>query len=179
MRYTTVIDLTEFPDIWRNSNCTRLYLYMALRCGYHDQDRDVLTMSSRNLAMGAGITHSACRHALKVLQSHQLLSMEGNAWRVKKFVIDIKPSSRTQSTTAVSDHRLVEKDLRRENRERLIYAACRDATLKELSEAYEGLKNGSTQVNLGEVKFGHADVKTLADWIELKKSDRGKKIFRV
>lgn len=167
MRYTTVIDLTEMPEVWRNSNVTRLYLYMALRCGYHDQDRDVLTMSTRNLAIGAGITHSACRHALRVLLAHQLLVQEGNSWRVKKFILDIKPSARTQKNTTVSDSRLVERDLEKENRDRIVYKLVKEASLKDLKGILSDLKE-QKNTTYKEVKFGQQDVKTLVDWIEFK-----------
>lgn len=167
MRYTTVIDLTEIPEVWKNSNVTRLYLYMALRCGYHDQDRDVLTMSTRNLAIGAGITHSACRHALRVLLAHQLLVQEGNSWRVKKFVIDVKPSTRTQKNTTVSDSRLVERDLEKENRDRIVYKLVKEASLKDLKGILSDLKE-QKNTTYKEVKFGQQDVKTLVDWIEFK-----------
>lgn len=88
MRYTTIIDVTEIPDIWRNPNAVRLYYFMAMKCGYHDNDRDILKISIRNLAFMAGLTLSACRHALKVLNGHGLIAQSNDAWVVKKFLLD-------------------------------------------------------------------------------------------
>ena len=99
MRYTTVIDVTEIADVWQNPNITRLYFFMALKCGYHDDDRDILRISLRNLASQASLTLSATRHALKVLETAKLVAHEKEAWRVTKFVLDKKPTSRTQKTT--------------------------------------------------------------------------------
>lgn len=103
MRYTTVIDVTEIPDIWRNPNVTRLYFYMAMRCGYHDDDRDQLRISIRNLSYSAGLTLSACRHALKVLQKFGLVSPMGEYYLVKKFLLDQKISTRAKTIKQQQD----------------------------------------------------------------------------
>lgn len=103
MRYTTVIDVTEIPDIWRNPNVTRLYFYMAMRCGYHDEDRDQLRISIRNLSYSSGLTLSACRHALKVLQKFGLVSPMGEYYLVKKFLLEQKISSRAKSIKQQQD----------------------------------------------------------------------------
>ena len=102
MRYTTCIDLTEIPDVWRNPNVVRLYYFMAMKCGYHDNDRDVLKISLRNLAYMAGLTLSATRHALKVLVAHGLLAQSNDAWVVKKFLLDqtITPRSSNKKRQA-------------------------------------------------------------------------------
>lgn len=102
MRYTTVIDVTEIADVWKNPNISRLYFYMALKCGYHDDDRDILRISLRNLAAQASLTLSATRHALKVLETAKLVTQEKDAWRVVKFILDKKPTSRTQKNTMSS-----------------------------------------------------------------------------
>lgn len=106
MRYTTVIDITEIPDIWRNPNVCRLYFYMALKCGYHDNDRDVLRISLRNLAYAAGLTLSATRHALRILLKHQLVSQNQDAWIVRKFLLDQAISPRAkQAKSAAAEAR--------------------------------------------------------------------------
>lgn len=107
MRYTTIIDVTEIPDIWRNPNAVRLYFFMAMKCGYHDNDRDVLKISIRNLAFMAGLTLSACRHALKVLHGHGLIAQNNDAWVVKKFLLD-------QTITPRSSNKKRQADITRE-----------------------------------------------------------------
>lgn len=100
MRYTTIIDITEQPDVYRNVNARLLYLHMALKAGYHDDDRDRLHVSLRNLAAAVGLTLSATRHALKVLEAAKLVSKVDNEWSVLKFVIADVPSPRRQPTKA-------------------------------------------------------------------------------
>lgn len=113
MRYTTIIDVTEVPDIWRNPNAVRLYFFMAMKCGYHDNDRDVLKISIRNLAFMAGLTLSACRHALKVLQGHGLISQSNDAWVVKKFLLD-------QTITPRSSNKKRQAEINREQEQQLL-----------------------------------------------------------
>lgn len=98
MRYTTIIDITEIPDIYRNIHARLIYLHMVLKSGYHDNDRDRTTLSIRSLAADAGITISATRHALSVLQRAQLLSRTGDTWIVKKWLIQDTISSRAKSS---------------------------------------------------------------------------------
>lgn len=94
MRYTTVIDVTEIPQVWGSPNVTRIYLYMVLKCGYHDEDRDMISVSIRNLAWRTGLTVSATRHALGVLQSYHLIERSGLRWRVVKWLEDAVISKR-------------------------------------------------------------------------------------
>lgn len=98
MRYTTIIDVTEVEEVWRNDNACRAYLFLALRCSYQDQDRDEITISTRQLAYKVGITHAASRHALHILEKHGLLVPLGNSkWRVTKFVVTENPTSRPKT----------------------------------------------------------------------------------
>lgn len=98
MRYTTIIDITEYPAIYANHNTRLVYLHMALRSGYHDDDRDILNMSIRQLAMAVGLSVSATRHALRVLEKAGLLTHVGGVWKVKKWIIQetITPRLKTR-----------------------------------------------------------------------------------
>ncbi len=100
MRYTTTIDITEIPDVWRNSNISRLYTYMTLKCGYHDDDRDRLSASLSSLASGTGLTVDAVRHALKKLQQVGLIRKECNSWFVLKWIAAEVPTPRKQRKKA-------------------------------------------------------------------------------
>ena len=102
MRYTTVIDISEFPAVYKNPNAVRLYIHMALRAGYHDDDRDLLARSVRQLSDDVGITKSAAEHALGVLGRAGLIAKDGTRWRVKKFVLEQKPTPRKQSNTGAA-----------------------------------------------------------------------------
>lgn len=96
MRYTTVIDITEYRDIYRSHTARLVYLHLALKCGYHDDDRDVIRISIRSIAADVGVTVSAARCALSLLQRRGLLTKEADGWRVRKWVPTITPSSRKQ-----------------------------------------------------------------------------------
>lgn len=98
MRYTTIIDLSEFPALYRNKNVRLVYLHLVLRSGYHDNDRDLIDVSIRNLAWGVGLSVSATRHALHILEQAQMIKRAGPLWHVRKFIIEqeITPRAKTQ-----------------------------------------------------------------------------------
>lgn len=50
MRYTTIVDISEYASLYRNHNARLVYLHLALRSGYHDNDRDLIDVSVRRLA---------------------------------------------------------------------------------------------------------------------------------
>lgn len=92
MRYTTLIDIREIPEVYRNNNTRLLYLHLVLLAGYHDDDRDIVRCSLRNLAAQSGLTLSATRHAIAVLIKWRLLLHRKSYFKVVKF-IDEKPIS--------------------------------------------------------------------------------------
>lgn len=86
MRYTTVIDISEMPEVYRNMTARLIYVHMSLKAGYHDNDRDLVTLSIRRLSADVGVTVSATRHALHLLERSGLLTRDGQTWRIKKWV---------------------------------------------------------------------------------------------
>lgn len=86
MRYTTVIDISELPEVYRNTTARLIYMHMSLKAGYHDSDRDLVTLSIRRLSADVGVTVSATRHALHLLERCGLLTRDGQVWRIKKWV---------------------------------------------------------------------------------------------
>lgn len=102
MRYTTLIDISEIPTIYNNLNARLLYLHMALRSGYHDNDRDQLKCSLRRLADAAGLTLSATRHALGLLEREKLITRTDHAWQVKKWINETPPTPRSKKGTAAA-----------------------------------------------------------------------------
>lgn len=97
MRYTTIIDITEYPTIRRSRNATLLYLYMALRAGWHDTDRDLLDESIRQLSIHSGLTISATRHALGQLTKAGLIKRNGTVWMVTKWVPEQPVTARAKT----------------------------------------------------------------------------------
>lgn len=148
MRYTTVIDITEIPLIRRSKNAQLLYLYMALKAGWHDDDRDCLDASIRSLAKDAGLTVSATRHALGQLLKTQLISRQGATWKVTKWTCLEPPTPRQKPTVQKSSHdstitRLMDEQERKiqEYQNRVLHAV-RESSLEELHTWLQELKEG-------------------------------------
>lgn len=97
MRYTTVIDISENRQLYANHNAVLVYLHLCLRAGYHDQDRDMVSISIRNLARDTGVTVSACRHAIKLLMGAGLLTRTAGTWTVKKWVEEHQITTRAKT----------------------------------------------------------------------------------
>lgn len=97
MRYTTVIDISENRQLYANHNAVLVYLHLCLRAGYHDQDRDMVSISIRNLARDTGVTVSACRHAIKLLMGAGLLTRTAGTWTVKKWVEEQQITTRAKT----------------------------------------------------------------------------------
>lgn len=172
MRYTTVIDLTEFPEIWRNPNATRLYFFMSMKCGYHDDDRDLLKISLRSLAAQASLTFSATRHALKVLESFKLVTQEKEAWRVTKFILDKKPTSRTQKNTAPMADEAAERqrqaELKKEEETRKKGEYLHAASVDHCRKIIEALKEKRRSISINGIIFYPSEIRNLEDWINYK-----------
>lgn len=176
MRYTTVIDVTEIDDVWQNPNITRLYFFMALKCGYHDDDRDILRISLRNLAAQASLTFSATRHALKVLENAKLVTHEKEAWRVTKFVLEKKPMSRTQKTTAPmsASEEAAEKaraaDMKKEEELRMKREFLHNASAAEIQTIIDKLNERKPRpTSVENIVFYYREIENLQEWISFKK----------
>lgn len=114
MRYTTIIDLSEYTSLYRNHHVRLVYLHMVLRSGWHDEDRDILDLSIRAIAQGAGLSISTVRHALRQLEKSQLIVRQGNVWSVKKWVLQDTPAPRPRTMkekkqSEVKEGRVVEQ----------------------------------------------------------------------
>lgn len=100
MRYTTIIDISEYPDLYRSEAVRLIYLHLALKAGYHDNDRDLVRLSIRSIARETGLTISATRHALQRLEAAKLLAHDGPLWRVRKWVLEAPITPRPKSVKA-------------------------------------------------------------------------------
>lgn len=97
MRYTTVIDITEIPAVYKNQNARLVYLHLALKSGYHDNDRDLVALSIRKLACDTGLTVSATRHALGQLEKARLLARQGPFFFVRKWIVEQPITARAKT----------------------------------------------------------------------------------
>lgn len=123
MRYTTVIDISEIPEVYRNTQARILYLHLALRSGYHDDDRDQVVTSIRRCALETGMSTSACRHAIRQLERAQLLSRNGGTWKVKKWVQEAAVTPRAKTKRAMEEQ--IQR-LERQRQEAQLEAARRE-----------------------------------------------------
>lgn len=148
MRYTTVIDITDMPTVYRNVHCRLLYLHMALKSGWHDNDRDRLTASYRTLAADTGLTVSAVRHAIKVLTAAQLISRDDETWTwtVRKWILDAPPTPRPkkqQAAGAIAASKLADaRDKEAKEYQARVLAAVRACTREELTAWLAELEEG-------------------------------------
>lgn len=117
MRYTTIIDISEIPAVYRCLSARLLYFHLAMKAGYHDNDRDIVTLSLRQMADGAGLTLSATRHALAVLEKADLVKMWKGKRYVRKWLKEQSITPRPQQARAAKDAALNE-ERRRANEER-------------------------------------------------------------
>lgn len=156
MRYTTIIDITEIPEVYRNHNARLIYLHLTLKSGYRDNDRDMIKISIRNLAMRTGLSVSATRHALTILTKYDLLSRAGETWFVKKWIIEdtITPRAKTRKQQRAQDAAKVQREQqeerqKREEQERRYRTELEKAGKTSFMVYYEGLlekaKNGDQE----------------------------------
>lgn len=97
MRYTTIIDISEMPSLYRSESCRLVYLHLVLKSGYHDSDRDLCGISLRRLSHDTGLTLAAVRCALARLVNAQMIVKQGTLWYVRKFILEqpITPRAKT------------------------------------------------------------------------------------
>lgn len=96
MRYTTIIDISEYESLYKNLNVRLVYLHLVLKSGYQDINKDWCRISIRALAEQTGTTISACRNALKQLQKAKMIRYKGGWILVRKLVTAKPPSTRKQ-----------------------------------------------------------------------------------
>lgn len=161
MRYTTLIDISEIPAVYGNRNARLLYLHMALRAGYHDEDRDVLAVSLRRLATDCGLSVSATRHALGVLTKAGLLKRGERGFQVLKWVAVPPPTPRTQAAAmkaaaakAAAADKGLSQQLEKAEREaqefeRKALEAARTCTREQLEQWARELEDGKRPTHCG------------------------------
>lgn len=121
MRYTTIIDIFDTPA-WRSSSARLVYFYMCLKCGYHDDDRDVIHISLRELSARLGLTLSAVRCALSLLISQGLITTSGpSCYKVTKWAepkeISRRKTKREKEIARIDEERQQEKAMEKAKRE--------------------------------------------------------------
>lgn len=120
MRYTTIIDIFDTPS-WRSSSARLIYFYMCLKCGYHDDDRDIIKISLRELSARLGLTLSAVRCALSLLISQGLITSSGiSSYKVTKWAepkeISRRKTKREKEIARIDEVRQQEKEMEKAKR---------------------------------------------------------------
>lgn len=149
MRYTTIIDCTEWPELYRNENVRLVYLHLVLRSGYHDEDRDKIRTSIRRVAADANVSVAAARHAVMQLEKHGLLKREGSVWTVTKWVMGQNMTTRAQqraqaqaaAATQAQRERARERELQNIERER--QQEAQKLTDEQRAEIQKRIQNGT------------------------------------
>lgn len=153
MRYTTIIDITETPGIYRNKNARLVYLHLVLRSGYHESDRDLIDISIRNLAMAVGLSISATRHSLLCLEREKLISRDGTRWRILKWVVAELPTPRRQpknaKAAAEANDLGARYDKQAEEYRQKVYNAVRMCSKEQLETWLQELNEGRRIAHYG------------------------------
>lgn len=144
MRYTTIIDIREFP-LYKNPACRTLYLHMVLASGYHETDMDQVTISIRGLATQTGLTVSATRHALSVLMKAGLVRRQSGHFTVAKYILQegipkrvrSKKEQQLQQLAREREQKALEEDMQRYHQAQ---QAIADSSVQELEEHFEKMQ---------------------------------------
>lgn len=152
MRYTTCIDISEIPTLYRNANVRLVYFHLCLKSGYHDDDRDLFKCSLRRMADDVGISLGALRHALHILQASTLISVDHGVIRVQKFVQE-RPITKRAKNSADAQQKAAQK-ARNEAQQALEQEQTRNAQIRRRIQAtgktdfmlyFEGLERRAAQ----------------------------------
>lgn len=144
MRYTTIIDISEIPEVYKNLNARLLYLHLVLKSGYRDTDRDVIKTSLRRLEDETGLTFSAVRHSFVLLAKHGLATKTEGGWRVLKWIVAEIPTPRRQPAKTASAQGNIAQEMEKQMAEwqEKVLRAVREMSIEELETWAEELANG-------------------------------------
>lgn len=142
MRYTTIIDIRDFPSIWKSDSCRMLYLYACLACGFEDYNRDELRESIRKLAEHTGLTVSATRHALAQLAKARLIVKTTKGYKVAKWLQSptISPRELNKRQTKQQQAEEAAARYREEQQQKLMASIAASKAGAVSREEYEAMK---------------------------------------
>ena len=165
MRYTTIIDISQAPEVYRNQNVRLVYLHLVLRAGYHDHDRDLVRISIRSLAAQVGLTVAAARHAIGVLEKWKLLQRTGSYYQVRKWVPEQTVTSRAK--TAKQQQQLNLAAQRRADEER----REREAELERIRREQQAASGRTAWDDLADYKRRQAEAGDVSaqEWLRKNK----------
>lgn len=97
MRYTTIIDISEYPVLYGCVSARMIYLHLVLKAGWGERNQDYCRGSIRQLQGELGMTFAAVRHGLGVLLKMGMIKKAPGGWMVRKYCAPTKPGARTMT----------------------------------------------------------------------------------
>lgn len=115
MRYTTIIDITECPQVYSCISARLIYLHLVLKSGWGERNQDYCACSIRSLQGDLGMTFAAVRHGLAVLEKYGMIRRGPGGCMVRKFCQPTKPGQRklTRREQAAEEQRRKEQEQQR------------------------------------------------------------------
>lgn len=163
------------PEIYRNLNTRAVYLHLVLKSGYHDNDRDKIRISMRQLASDTGLSLSAVRNALKQLEKNSMIErVSDGTTTVRKWILDMKPTPRNKANTAAGnsdyDKRMEEYERERKERLNMLQQVLENMSLDDVQQWQKELSEGISKRHHGQqINANQDNVKWLQKWIDTKK----------
>lgn len=179
MRYTTIIDITDNSKLWRNDHLLRLYYWLVCKCGYHDDDRDIIKLSIADISAATRLTVSAVRNGLKQLTTAGLLTkLDGGGYKVTKWIpTPDQPKPRAQRPKSCEADNQYAERLQRERQTQIdeyrkqLSAAVMSMTVEELEQWLSELQAGrSTRHKDVYLRANKQSTEWLCDYINKRKS---------
>lgn len=140
MRYTTIIDITECPQVYSCMSARLIYLHLVLKSGWGQRNLDYCACSIRSLQGNLGLSFAAVRHGLQVLEKYGMIRRGPGGCYVRKFCAPTTPGVRklTHRQQAAEEQRRREQEmLEAARREREAQTARTEARLEEERQARE------------------------------------------
>lgn len=140
MRYTTIIDVTECPQIYSCMSARLIYLHLVLKAGWGQRNLDYCACSIRSLQGDLHMTFAAVRHGLAVLEKYGMIRRGPGGCYVRKYCSPTQPGARkpTRRQQAAEEQRQREQEmLEAARREREIQSAKTEARLEEERKSRE------------------------------------------
>lgn len=97
MRYTTVIDISEYPPLYNCLSARLIYFHLTLKAGWGERNQDYCRASIRSLQADLGLSFSAVRHGLNVLTKTAMIRKTNGGYLVRKFCTPTQPGQRAKT----------------------------------------------------------------------------------
>lgn len=136
MRYTTIIDISEYPVLYNCMSARIIYLHLVLKAGWGERNLDYVRGSIRSLQGELHMTFAATRHGLNVLRKMGMIKPAPRGWIIRKYCQPTQPGQRP----AAKRESAVEAKRRQDRAAAAAAAAEREAADKRREADYEANK---------------------------------------